>query len=205
MSHRFRVSLQRVVCQNEQLNEWGKDEMRLIGFGVTRRGVVFATGFRSLGSYGTGDVREGAALGGPLIETELPDDGLEVLLFLWLVEEDGGGVGRAAASIEAQMRERFRASAALLTETAFPRECISFAAFYKAAIPMSAVIEQAGTDGRNDHVYLPADVVIGRPAAGGVLDNGVRTGEASFSRSKHLGHYDVFLRFRYERVPVILG
>lgn len=45
----------------------------------------------------------------------------------------------------------------------------------------------------------------GTATASGVADTGVRTGEASFSRSKHLGHDDVFLRFRYERVPEILG
>ncbi len=126
-----------------------------------------------------------------------------MLLFLWLVEEDGGGVRGAAAALEAEMRVRFRAEATALTQTAFPRECIPFTAFYKTVLPFSQRVEQAGRAGRDDQVYPAADLVIGR--APSPLNLPISTGDVTFTKSKHLGHYDVMLRFRYEKIQVAIG
>lgn len=198
MSFRFRISVTRVECLHAQVREWGKDEMRLLGFAVSRRGVVFATGYRVLGSFSGGDVREGAVLGPPLLEAELSDDGLEVLFSFWLVEEDGGGVRAAAAALEAELRERFRVEAASLGATAFPRECIPFTAFTKAVLPLGARIEEAATAGRDDEVYAPVDLVLGHaPSGPGATSS---TGEVTVTRSRKRGVYDVTLRFRYEKI-----
>jgi hypothetical protein len=113
MSFRFDISVTRVECLHEQLNEWGKDEMHLFGFGVSRKGTLFATGYRNLGSYHEGDVKSGSQLAPPLFGADLAADGLEVLFYFWLVEEDGRGVGTptsiaatASGSVRTPSRER---------------------------------------------------------------------------------------------------
>ena len=57
MSHHFTLQLIRVECLSEAIGEWGKDEMNLFGFAISRKGHLFDTGYRSLGSYGDGDVQ----------------------------------------------------------------------------------------------------------------------------------------------------
>lgn len=143
MSYRFDLSVVRVECRNEAVDEWGKDELRLIGFGIRREGTVFATGYRELGSYHTGDVRSGAQLAPPLFGGDLPDDGLEVLFYAWLIEKDSGGARSAAAAPEAELRESYREKTRLLTEAQFPRECVPFTAFYEAILPLAAKLEEA--------------------------------------------------------------
>lgn len=62
MPQRFTLEIVRMECVNEQAREWGKDEMRLLGFGVSREGHFFSTGYRDLGSYGSGDVKPPGSL-----------------------------------------------------------------------------------------------------------------------------------------------
>jgi hypothetical protein len=203
MNHHFRLSVVRVQCIHEQLREWGKDEMRLIAYGVGRRGAPYATGYRSLGSYGEGDVRTGGELPLVLFEGELPSDGLDNVLFLWLVEQDGSGVRDAAPSLDAQFMADFSAEAAHLTEIGFPRDCVPFTAFYKAVLPHGDRIEKAGTKGRNDEVYAPIDLFFRFQVDGPAFLQVDQ--ERVFERSKNLGHYRVTLRASWTAQPVILG
>ena len=203
MSHRFKLEVVKVECLNEQLREVGKDEMRLIGFAIARKGHFFKTGFRSLGSYGSGDVKSDGAFPMVLVESELEDDGLEVLFCVWLVEEDGGGVGKRAATLGLEFRDRLRIQIDQLGTLGFPRDCIPFTAFYKVALPFHLILEEAGTEGRNDHVYDPFEVILDKPSGSLGLFGVSKT--FAFQRSKHLGHYEVTLRFRYEPVQEILG
>lgn len=119
MNQHFRLSVVRVQCIHEQVHEWGKDELNLIAYGVARRGATYATGYRSLGSYGEGDVRTTAPLPLTLFEGELPSDGLDNVLLLWLVEQDGAGVRDAAASLDAQFLADQAAEAAHLLEIGY--------------------------------------------------------------------------------------
>lgn len=203
MSYRFKLQLTRVECKNEALFEWGKDEMYLFGFGVTRKGELFSVGYHSLGSYHTDDVSKPPAAPHLIFESELPEDGLEVLLYLWLIEEDGGGVRAEAASLDAQFRASYLQQAASLLDARFPRSCIPFTAFYKAALPFEDLLQEAATDGRNDEVFLPADLIFHyEPGDATGFNTG---GERSFSRSKRLGLYDVYLNYSYRKVPVVFA
>ena len=156
MSYRFTLQVTRVECLGEAALEWGKDEMHLIGFGVTRKGHVITTGYRGLGSYETGDVNAGGGFPMTLYQAELEDDGLDVVLYLWLIEEDGGGVAGHAAELDAEFRASYLAKATTLNEVSFPRECIPFTAFYKSIPSLESSLEEAATDGLNDEVFFPA-------------------------------------------------
>jgi hypothetical protein len=196
---------------NEQALEWGKDELRLFGFGISRRGSVFATGYRELGSYGTGDVRADGVFPMTLFEAELPEDGLEVLIYLWLVEEDSGGVRAAAPALDAAFREAYRLQALRLRENRFPRDCIPFTAFYRAVLPFQVDLEDAASDGLNDdEVFAPYDLILDRDGFGTPIGPGpvgasvgsVR--EIVMERSKDLGHYQVTMRYSYRNAPPVL-
>jgi hypothetical protein len=203
MSFHFTLQVVRIECLNEQLMEWGKDEMHLIGFGVSRKGRFFATGYRGLGSYGEGDVRTTSPLPMTLYESDLEDDELDVLFYFWLVEEDGGGVGRAASALEAEMRASYLRKAVELNDIQFPRVCIPFTAFYKAVLPFEASIAEASTDGRNDELYTPFDLLLRfDPNTPSSLSSST---DLPLRRSKHLGDYLITLRYTYRRDPPILA
>lgn len=203
MSHKFSLNVIRVECLNEQVREWGKDEMRLFGFAISRKGHLFATGYRSLGSYGEGDVRDDGIFPMELIDTELEDDGLEVLFYVWLVEEDGAGVRDSAAGLVQDFKTRVRDQIDFLGKLGFPRDCIPFTAFYKAALLFHSVITEAGTSGRDDEVYTPFEIILDKPTSGVAL--GGVSKDFSLRRVKRLGDYFVTFRFRYEAIPEILG
>lgn len=203
MSFRFKLQLTRVECKGEAAWEWGADEMNMFGFGVTRKGQLFSLGYYGLGSYHTDDVSKPPAAPHLIFDAELPEDGLEVLVYMWLIEEDGGGVRSAAASLDAQFRASYFQQAASLTEAHFPRSCIPFTAFYKAILPFEDLLQEAATDGRNDDVFAPADLLFHyEPGETAGINSG---GERSFSRSKDLGFYNVFLNFSYHKVPVVFA
>jgi hypothetical protein len=202
MSHRFSLQLLRVQCETEQLHEVGKDEMRLFLFAVSRKGQFFSPGYRNLGSYGDGDVRSDGIFPMPFIETELPDDGLQVLLFGWLVEEDGGGVRNAQAEIEQEFRTRFLAQSQDLLGLGLPRECIPFTAFFQVALPMTAVIELASFEGRNDKVFDPFETIVDRPTHSLFL--GPTSKGITFRRARSGGDYILTFRIRYEPIPEIV-
>lgn len=204
MSQHFTLDITRVECRNEQRFEWGKDEMRLFAFAVSRTGQFFATGYRELGSYGTGDVHSDGIFPMRLVDAQLADDSLEVLFYVWLVEEDGGGVRDSAVALRNQMEQRFRDAESQLAQVGLPRTCIPFTAFYKAALPMQLEIEEAGTKGRNDEVYSPFELVINRPTDG-VVAIGPRSGVFALERSKRLGHYRVDFRFTYTPIDVAIS
>lgn len=201
MTYRFKLQVTRVECISEQLNEWGKDEMHLYGFGISRRGTLFATGYKNLGSYHEGNVNTTSPLPLTLYEGDLPNDGLDVLFYFWLVEEDGGGVRNAATELEAEFRAAYLEKALFLSQVQFPRDCIPFTAFYKAVIPFESSIQEASTDGRNDELYVPFDLLLryeGPSASQFSKDLPVR-------RSKHLGDYVVTLRYSYKRDEIVIA
>ena len=200
MAFHFRIDVTRVECLNEQVNEWGKDEMRLFGFAVSRKGHLFATGYRSLGSYGEGDVSAPSAFPQTLVEAQLEDDGLEVILYFWLVEEDGGGVRDSSVALEASFRAAFAEQLRLLGQAGFPRDCIPFTAFYKAVLPFADELHEASTKGRNDEVYSPFDLVLRNEPTGPFGLQSSR--ELTLRRSKHLGDYLVTLRIAYAQILV---
>src|SRR5262245_37579778 len=121
MAYRFTVQLTRVECLSEQWHEPGQDEMRVFGFGIARKNPPpFKIGFRSLGGFGSGEVKTTGVVPQTWYEADLPDDGLEVLLYFWLVEEDSGGVHGGAASVETRMLDEYRKHATNLFDAGFP-------------------------------------------------------------------------------------
>lgn len=215
MSSHFRLQVTSVRCLNEQALEWGQDELRLLGFGISRRGTIFATGYRELGSYGTGDFRSDGNFPMTLFEGELPENGLEVLIYLWLVEEDSGGVRSAAAALDAAFRDDYRVHALRLRENRFPRDCIPFTAFYRAIHSVQSDLDDAATDGlNNDEVFAPYDLILDRDGFGTPIGSGpggatTAVGPASvreivMERSKDLGHYQVTMRYSYRNAQPLL-
>lgn len=201
MSFRFSLSMIRVQCLNEAVGEWGKDEMNFIGYGVSRKGKPFATGYRSLGSYHTNDVRTTSPLPMLLHQDELENDSLDVLFYGWLIEEDGGGVREAAAALDAKFLEDFRTRGLELAQSGFPRDCVSFTAFYKTILPLARDLEEAATRGRNDEVFVPIDFLLRFEG-----DNTLSfSRDVQFERSKNLGHYRVTLRYGYRDEPVFVA
>lgn len=197
MTFRFKLEVVRVECAREQISEWGKDEMRLFGAGVSRKGSAFTTGVRSLGSYHEGDVRTGSPLPMILFETDLPNDGLEVLFHVWLIEEDGGGIRDSEAAIEATFREAFLEKAEQLGSIGFPRECIPFAAFDKALPAVQARMESARTKGRNDTLFFPSDRLLK------FNEDAVTPHSSSLSEitsARHGAIYHVAFRHSYDQV-----
>lgn len=204
MTFQFKLQLNRVECLNEQVGEPGKDEIRLIGFGVTRKGKLFATGVRNLGSYGTGDVGQAPNVPLLLFDAELPSDGLEVLFYFWLVEADWGDVGSSGAALETEFRNSYSSNAQQLVDLKFPRECIPFTAFYKTVLPMDASIKSAARDLFNDDdVFAPVDLMFRYEPSGVAGLNS--SGEMGAIRSKYLGVYNVTFRYSYHKIGVILG
>ena len=202
MGQQFSLKVTRMKCLNEQSGEWGKDEMRLFGFAISRTGRLFATGYRNLGSYSSGDDRATGVFPMTLVEGELDPNGLEMLLYLWWIEEDSGGVSGAATALEASFRAAYRREADKLLALNFPRTCIPFTAFYKAVLPFRDEIYEASTNGiNNDELYEPFDLLLerGNDPLGGL--NFSR--EIKLMGSKMLGLYEMTLNCSYEVEPVV--
>ena len=202
MTFKFKLEVIKVECGGEESFEPGKDEMRLFGVGVSRLGKVFTTGVRSLGSYGEGDVRTTSPFPMTLFQTQLPDNGLEVLFHVWLIEEDGGGVRKAEDAIEATFREEFREKAELLDSIGFPRECIPLAAFDKARPAVQNRMEIAATKGRDDAIFFPNDRFL--KFEGGLLPGGHASTQNQITTSTHGALYHVTFRHTYDHIPVNL-
>lgn len=202
MNHRFKLQVIRVQCVHEAALEWGEDELHMIGYGINKKGSLFATGYRNLGSFHEGEVSTTGILPLTLFEGEFPDDGLDVLLFFWFVEEDGGGVGSAAAALETEFRNAYQVQATNLAAVQFPRDCIAYTAFYKAVIPFEKSVLEAATDGLNDEVYAPCDLLLRYAPDGATALKWSK--DVTVERSKNLGHYRVTFRYSYSKIPVVI-
>jgi hypothetical protein len=203
MSYHFTLEVVHIECVNEQLMEWGKDEMHLLGFAVTSAGHLFSTGYRSLGSYASGNTKPPGPLPQTLFDCDLADDGLEVLFYGWLVEEDGGGVRDAAARLDQEFREAFEEKAASMTAINFPAGCIPFAAFYRAMLPLEPRLRSAATSGRDDEVHFAFDLAFRFQPVGSAGLSVTR--ELTLRRSKNLGEYLTTLRWSYRKTPVVVA
>ena len=199
MTYHFTLQLSRIECLNEQMNEWGDDEMRLIGFGIGKKNPPpFNIGFRSFGSFEEGDVKTGSPLPQTWWEADLPDDGLDILLYMWLVEEDSGGVRGHAGEIETTLQQAYRDHATKLVQAQFPRECIPFTAFYRAIPKAQAALDEAATDGiNNDEVYIPWDLLLRHEGAAGTDFSK----DQILEMSKDGGHYRLTLTYGYTYMP----
>src|SRR5262245_11225401 len=108
MPYHFTLELSRVRCQSSQQHEWGDDEVKAFGFGIARKSPPpFNIGFRNLGTFDTGTVNPGGLVPQTWNQQDLPDDGLELLLYFWVIEEDSGGVRGAAGSLETEMAQKY--------------------------------------------------------------------------------------------------
>lgn len=203
MSYHFTLDVTRVECVSEQLLEWGKDEMHLLGFGVTSSGHIFSTGYLSLGSFASGDTKPPGQLPQRLLERELGDEGSEVLFYGWLIEENGGGVQAAAARIEQEFRAGFEEKAASLIAINFPAACIPFAAFYRAMLPFEPSLRAAATSGRDDEVHDAFDLAFRFQSQGSAGLSVTR--EMTLRRSKRRGEYLTTFRWGYRKAPVVAG
>jgi hypothetical protein len=199
MTFRFKLEAVRVECFGEELFEWGKDEMRVFGIGVSRLGVPFTTGVKVLGSYGEGDDSTGPPLPLKLHETELEDNGLDVLFHVWLIEEDGAGVRSAENTIEAKFHEAFQHNVGVLNTIEFPRECIPFSAFDKSIPAVQLALESAATKGRNDRLLFPSPRLL-RFNAGVVAP--ISKTLTLVTAAGHGAFYNVTNRHSYEKVQV---
>jgi len=145
MTYHFKLELTRLQMLGGQLNEIGKLEMRLFGLGITRHGTLVLPGFRKLGSYHGGDDRSTGVFPMTLFEADLPDDGLDVALMLWPIEEDSGEFGDNVSKLEEKFEKAYRKQAQTLSAFGFPRGCIPLAAYYRALIPFAGQVKTFAT------------------------------------------------------------
>lgn len=201
MTYHFTLQLTRIECLNEQMHEWGKDEIRAFGFGIGKKSPPpFKVGFRNLGSFEEGDVNPSGNIPQTWYEADFADDGLEVLLYLWLVEEDSGGVSDAASDLETTMMETYRTQATKLFDSGFPRECIPFTAFYRAIPTVQAALSEAATDGiNNDELYTPWDLLLRHEGPAGTDFQK----DQILQMSKDGGYYQLTLSYGYTYMPGI--
>jgi hypothetical protein len=199
MTYHFTLQLTRIECLNEQMHEPGQDEMRILGFGIGRKTPPpFAIGFRSFGGFHEGDVKTSGVVPQTWFEADLQDDGLEILLYMWLVEEDSGGVRGHASEIETTMQQSYRDHALKLVQSEFPRECIPFTAFYRAIPTVQAAVSEAATDGiNNDELYTPWDLLLRHEGASGTDFSK----DQILEMSKDGGHYRLTLSYGYTYMP----
>ena len=155
---RLQIQLTKVECISESFGEWGKDEMTLIGFGITKSGQRFYLQNRNLGSFATGDsVSGGEDYPKLLVDTEVPDgeDGLSICA--WLIERDGGRLSLSTSrdqflSVYETGYQNALAAAAVLDLPAEGRHLYAFAqAMMGMRVFMDARAEQGGD--RDDDVY----------------------------------------------------
>jgi len=199
--YHFTLRLTRVECLSEQWHEPGQDEMRVFGFGIARKNPPpFKIGFRSLGGFGTGEVKTSGVVPQTWYEADLPDDGLEVLLYAWLVEEDSGGVSEGAADVEATMMASYRDHSTKLFAAGFPRECIPFTAFYRSIPKVQAALSEAATDGiNNDELFAPWDLLLRHEGASGTDFEK----EQNLQMTKDDALYQVTISYGYQYMPGI--
>lgn len=206
MSYRFKLEVPEVRCQISEMFEWGKDEVRLFGFGITRRGRLFATGYRNLGSYDEGEIKTTGEIPQTLFDGEIEDDETDVLIFFWGIEEDGDGVRDSAAALEAEFRASYLDHATQLTELQFPRACIPFHAFFKAGFHFDARIKAAaegGFPGRTDEVSKPFEYLFRRDTEGafeGSLQLPSQIYWSPTGGGGRMGLYTIILRYTYSRI-----
>lgn len=201
MNLRFSLHLERVHCRFEQVREPGRDEIRLFGFGLPRLGQLFFTGYRSLGSWSEGDDRSTGLFPLLLHQQELPQVGSEVLFHFWLVEEDTGGVADAAPGFLPRFRDFVQDEVRQLTAIGFPRECIPFSAFLKAAPRFQPIVDDAAS-----HTFNSDDVFTSRNFVVSYRPSGIAFAQPSVERrsttvAKGGGTYDLFFRATYEPIP----
>jgi hypothetical protein len=100
MSKPFTLSLERVHCGSQTWQEWGSDEMYLVGFGISRGGDRFTIKPVSLGSFSAGDT---SSSGYPksLVDIQVRDDESLVSTCVWLFERDSGDLADAGNQLEA--------------------------------------------------------------------------------------------------------
>jgi hypothetical protein len=108
MSQPLKLLLTKVTCDSEQSNEWGKDEMYLLGFGTTGGGQRLVIPPTSIGSYGTGDVNQGQF---PMtLVNVLVNDGEGIVAFcVWLFERDSGGLASSGPQLAATFNNSLNA------------------------------------------------------------------------------------------------
>lgn len=200
MTYRFKLQLTRVQCVDEQMNEPGRDELRFFGFGVSRGGVLFSTGYRNLGSWSEGDDRSSGIFPMTLFEGDLQNDALDVMTTFWMIEEDTGGVAEHAAELETEFRSTFRDEAQALNAAGFPRECVPFTAFYRALLPFGSSLKSAASSWWNDDdVGLPRDFFFRFQGITVTSDSGQVASTFVVSVG---GHYNCFFTYSYHQTVV---
>ena len=111
-----------------------------------------------------------------------------------------GGGSQAAAQLQEEFRAYYFAKAATLQEIQFRATVLH--RLLQAIIPFEDSLHEAATDGRNDEVYLPVELLF-RFTPEGPTGFG-STGEWTIRRSKRLGDYLVTLKYSYDRITEVL-
>jgi hypothetical protein len=144
VSKPLRLSLKRVKCQDSQPGEWGKDEMYLVGYGITGRGHSIMIRPASLGSYGTGDVSD---QGWTLVDTQVSDDDNSAAFCIWLFEHDSGHLKDKGAELENDFAREYANGLVSTQASGLPDQSRTFYAFAQAMVNMSLHMMDYASEG----------------------------------------------------------
>jgi hypothetical protein len=154
MSKSLGLSLKRVKCNEEQSGEWGKDEMYLVGYGVTGGGNHITIRPTSLGSYGTGDVRD---QGWTLVDTQVSDGDNSAAFCIWLFEHDDGHLKDKGLALENWFTREYAESLVSVQQSGLPAQSRIFYAFAQAMATISLHMMRYASEGvgRADDLLRP--------------------------------------------------
>lgn len=195
----FKLQLAKVKCISESSGEWGKDEITLIAFGITKRGTRFALRKRSLGSFGSGDATGAEDYPKVLAELEVPDSEDGVSICAWLVERDGGQLSLSTSeeqfmSVYETGYQNARAAAEVLDLDTEGRNMYAFA---QAMMGMQLyLVARAGQTDRDDDVYRHVFQNLGATQLPGIEMN-------SFNM-EFVGELRYTLTFQYKMAKVLV-
>jgi hypothetical protein len=194
MSKPFTLSVQQVECIAEQYTEPGKDELFLLGFGITKNGQRFTIRPRKLGNFSSGDV-SGTGYPKTLVDIQVPDNEDLVYTCIWLFEQDWGDL--ADADLEAEFNRYM--------DLNLPSNDTLYDAFIRAMIDIRHDIKSAAKD------FLNSDDLLDR-----VFHDHAPTGLPPFNSNTYLwistspgtagAVYQIHFRYRLDPVePVVVA
>ena len=192
MSKPFILSVQRVECIAGQYGEPGKDELFLLGFGVTKSGQRFTIRPQKLGDFGSGDVT-GTGYLKTLVDVQVPDSEDLVHTCLWLFEQDWGDL--ADADLEAEFNRYM--------DLNLPSSDTLYDAFVRAMTDIRRDIKSAAKD------FFNSDDVLDR-----VFHDHAPTGLPPFGTNTYLwislspgttgAIYQIYFRYRLDPVEPMM-
>jgi len=202
MGDPLKLRLKKVTCVSEQPFEPGKDEMYLLGLGITGGGQRFVIPPTSLGSYETGDVNKGQ-YPKTLVNAPVGDGEGFAEMCLFLFERDRGNLANSgqalAGTYNAAMNSYLNANQVL----GLPPESQRLYSFAQSMVNIRSLLETLGNSNSNsddimEHQFRHMPAMLPQPH--GVSNNGF---ELVFQ--KEGASYALQFDYDFRMAPVVVS